>query len=61
MLDNHIYDKIKIIGKLSCVAWFIDHHAIANAKKDKETVKALEALQKDLEKHIDRLQALLCK
>lgn len=61
MLDNCFYDKTKLIYKLSKAAWFIDKHAKENAKKakDKECVKALEKLQKELEKQIAMLKEML--
>ena len=61
MLDNCSYDKIKLIGKLSCIAWFIENHAKADAQKDndKECLQILEALQRDTEKYAELLKAKL--
>lgn len=62
MLDNSTYNKIKTLNHLSKLCWFIDKHALKDAELagDQECVVALMALQKDLEKHIEKLQKSVC-
>ena len=55
MLSNNKYNKNKILHDLSCLCWFVDKHAIDEAKKanDQELAKNLEKLKHDLDKHIE--------
>ena len=61
-LDNSTYNKVKILYKLSDLQWFIEKHALedANNAGDKATVEGLLAVQRDLEKHIEKLQRSMC-
>lgn len=63
MLDKVTYDKIKIIYELSKVCWFIEKHAKNDAKStgDQELLASLTALQNDLEKHIEKIQNVMCR
>lgn len=63
MLDNCLYDKIKILHHVSCILWFIEKHAKEDAKKtnDTECLKILEELEKDLEKHVKNLKKIVCQ
>lgn len=62
MLDNSSYNKVKILCKLSELCWFIEKHALADAQKagDKECIAYLEAVKRDVEKHIEKLQKTVC-
>ncbi len=62
MVDNCTYDNVKLLHELSCLAWFIEHHGLPEAKRTKKAdcKKMLEALQKDLNKHIKVLQKMVC-
>lgn len=62
MLDNSSYNKIKLIYKLSDLLWFIEKHAINDAQNagDKECIATLQAIEQDLEKHIEKLQKTMC-
>lgn len=61
-LDNSTFNKVKILYKLSHLQRFIEKHAIddANDAGDKATVEGLLAIQRDLEKHIEKLQRSMC-
>ncbi len=61
MLSNNKYNKNKILHDLSCLYWFLDKHAIEEAKKsnDQELARELEKLKLDLDKHIDNFDATL--
>lgn len=61
MLDNCLYDKIKLLHQLSSAAWFIQKHALENAKKrgDAASIAELETLHSSLEAHIQKLHELL--
>lgn len=62
ILDNTSYNKIKLLYKLSELAWFIEKHALLDAQTagDKENADALLALQRDLQKHIEKLHKAAC-
>lgn len=62
-LDNNTYNKIKIIYKMSEVAWFINKNGIADATKagDNESITLLLNIQEDLENHVNRLKKTLLK
>ncbi len=59
MLPDHRYDKIKIIHDASCLAWFIEKHALEQADKSDEYINTLEKFKKDLEKYIADFEVLL--
>lgn len=60
MLDNATYNKVKTLHALSELCWFIEKHALSDAKKagDHECTKHLEDLKKDLKNYIEKLQKL---
>lgn len=62
MLDNSSFNKVKLLYKLSDMQWFIEKHAINDAQEagDKESVELLLAIQRDLEKHVEKLQRSAC-
>ena len=62
MLDNCTYNKIKMVYKISDLCWFIEKHAIEDAEKagDMECAEILRGLQKDLEKHLEKVNKSLC-
>ena len=63
MLKNGCYDKVKLLHKLSCIAWFIDKHAKEDARKenDAECLALLEGLEKDITKYTEKLHKIICK
>jgi hypothetical protein len=63
MFNNCHYNKIKILHRLSCLSWFIEKHATQDAKNENhaECAKAFEELKKDLTKHLEKIDKLLCK
>lgn len=63
MLNSVDYDKAKLLHVLSCIIWFVEKHAKADAKVagDEEFQKILGNLQKDLDKYIATLKDSLCK
>ena len=62
ILDNSSYNKIKLLHELSCLTWFLEKHAINDAKAagDQEAYNNLLALQRDLQKHIETMQTSMC-
>ena len=62
MLDNSSYNKIKLLYKLSDLQWFIEKHAINDAQEagDKACVEMLLAIQRDLQKHVEKLHKAAC-
>ena len=58
MLGNCNYDKIKILSELSKIVWFIENHAKKDAEKENHPwcYAMYEELQKDLEKHMEKLR-----
>lgn len=62
MLDNGSYNKIKLLYKLSELSWFIEKHAILDAQSagDPACAETMLALQRDLQKHIEKLQRSVC-
>ena len=62
MLDNCSYNKAKLIHELSKIAWFIEKHAHNDAQLagDAACQDALRSLQKDLTKHLEKLQKNMC-
>lgn len=61
VLDNDTYNKIKILHKLSSIAWFIKHHAENDARDMNNQIAqdSLRALCKDLNKHIEVIKKIL--
>ena len=62
MLDNCHYDKIKLTHELSCILWFIEKHAKAEAQKagDAQCSTLLNSLSADLQKYIKQLHGMCC-
>ena len=62
MLDNSSYNKIKMLHQLSELNWFIEKHAIIDAENagDKACVEMMLAIQRDAQKHIEKLQRAMC-
>ena len=62
MLDNSSFNKIKLLYKLSDLAWFIEKHAINDAQNagDKACAEMLLNLQRDVQKHVEKLQRSVC-
>lgn len=63
MFKNRHYDKIKILHSLSCLTWFMEKHAIQDAKNENHTecTQAFEELKKDLTHRLEKIDSLLCK
>lgn len=62
VLDNCSYNKIKLMHELSSMLWFISHHAINDAKAagDASFVEALQVIEEDLQRHLERLRHSMC-
>ena len=62
MLDNVSYDKIKLLHELSCMIWFLEKHALkdAQAAGDTECYDLFVMLNKDLQKHIEKIRGSVC-
>ncbi len=62
MLDNSTYNKIKMLHALSELNWFIEKHAIQDAENagDKACVDMMISIQRDVQKHIEKLQRAAC-
>jgi len=63
MLDNTLYNKMKILHQLSKTMWFLQKCAKVDAKEagHMECLQQYQELEKDLNKHIDTLYKTLCK
>ena len=63
MLNNCLYNKIKLLHQLSSSLWFIHKHAMEDAREvnDTECIVLLENIQKDLETHMRTLKDITCK
>ena len=63
MMNNDKYNKVKILSDLSALCWFIEQHALIDAKKenDQECMALLENIKKDLDKHITTVEKSTCK
>jgi len=63
LLDDCKYDKVKILHEISSAAWYLEKHAKENAEKagDHECYELYDALQTDLEKHIQALKQAISK
>ncbi|MCL4360855.1 hypothetical protein M1446_00695 [Candidatus Dependentiae bacterium] len=62
MLDNCSYNKVKLMAELSKITWFLEKHAIDDAKKagDKEAESLLRELHKDTSNYLEKLQKQVC-
>lgn len=63
MLDNCLYDKIKLLHKTSCILWFIKKHGLAEEKESghAECATIYQSMIKDLEKHVAELKKAVCQ
>ena len=63
MLTDCEYNTIKVLQSLSCMLWFIRKYGLLDARTEGNTelLFLLEALEKDLDKHIPKFKELLCK
>lgn len=61
MIPNKKYDKIKLIHDASCLAWFIEKHALAQArgKGDEDYAELLEQFKNDLDSYITAIEGTL--
>ena len=57
-IHNHFYDKIKIMHELSCLAWFIEQHALQDAQKasDDTFKQYLQKLHSELSRNLAELK-----
>jgi|KBSMisStaDraftv2_1062788.scaffolds.fasta_scaffold2100291_2 hypothetical protein len=62
-LNNCVYNKIKLLHELSSILWFIERHANIDEAHggSKECLAMLGELERDLEKYVDRIKAVVCK
>jgi hypothetical protein len=62
ILDNASYNKIKLLHELSEIVWFLEKHALRDAEEagDRENFDELVSLQRELERHIERLRNAMC-
>ena len=58
MLKDCNYDKIRLLAELSKIVWFIENHAKKDAEKENHPLcyAMYDELQKDLEKHMEKLR-----
>jgi hypothetical protein len=58
MLDNCTYDKIKLLHEISSIIWFIEKHALNDAKVsgDASFMQLLQDVDEDLQRHLERLR-----
>jgi len=59
-LENMIYDKVKILHKLSSLLWFVEKHA-KDAAHDAAYKTYLDNLSNDLEKYVQELKNMTFK
>jgi hypothetical protein len=59
--DNK-FNKLKLMYKFNKLKWFIEKHALKDAKTDNdaEFSELLISMGKDLEKHISKLDEMVC-
>ncbi|HVX01344.1 MAG TPA: hypothetical protein VHA52_13055 [Candidatus Babeliaceae bacterium] len=62
ILDNASYNKIKLLHEISEIVWFLEKHALRDAENagDQESYNELLGLQRELERHIERLRNAIC-
>lgn len=62
MLDNSTYNKVKMLHLLSEMNWFIEKHGIIDAQVsgDQACADMMLAIQRDAQKHIEKLQRAMC-
>jgi len=57
MLNNCDYNKVRLLHDLSRITWYLKKHVKKDAKgKHAKCAKVYKDLEKDLEKHIKKLQ-----
>jgi mevalonate pyrophosphate decarboxylase len=58
MLDNCNYNKIRLLHDLSKIVWYLEKHAKQDAEESghKLCSAVYDELQKDLEKHAEKLR-----
>lgn len=64
MLKDNKYNKINLLGRLSCICWFLEKYAIPDAEnaKDTDCLKLFKEIKKGIDKYITELEkALECK
>ena len=63
MLSNGRYDKIKVLHEISSLLWFLKEHAIKEAAKHghEDCLMYYKELEKDLERHIKKIEDMLFK
>lgn len=65
MMDNASYNKIKLLHQVSELIWFIEKHALEDAKKagDTSCIETLKQVHANLEKQLTALEGTLecCK
>ncbi len=63
MLKNGRYDKVKILHDMSSLLWFVKEHAIKEAAKEghEQCLTYFKELEKDLEKHVNKLEEMALK
>ncbi len=62
MLDNCTYNKIKLLHEVSSLVWFIERHALNDAKVagDAACAEIIQQLGEDLQRHLERLRQNMC-
>jgi hypothetical protein len=57
MLDDCTYNKVKLLHEFSEQLWFIQKHALNDAKVvcDDRCINLLMDIERDLQKHIEQL------
>ena len=63
MLPNGRYDKVKILHDMSSLLWFVKEHAIKESAKQghEHCLIYYKELEKDLERHIKKLEEMILK
>lgn len=61
MLKNCEYNNARLLTDMSRLAWFLEKHAIKDAKiaKERRCETVYKAIQKDLDVHINTLGSML--
>ena len=58
MLNNASYSYSKVLYKLSKLSWYLEKHAIKDAKraKHKLSIKMFGEMKSDMDKHIEKVR-----
>ena len=61
MLNDCNYNKVRLLHDLSRINWYLKKHAKEDAKKHGHPLclAMCEEMEKDMEKHIDKLRAAI--